>query len=183
MEASVPRYIRPLCLTESQSEGDGRKKGGKWERRWRRKESELDESYLVFGLWACGRRVHAQHFWKCARCGGGRDGRGKFGCKRDVRQGACLLGSVAAYFKEGIGVPKVCFAWLKHEQCVCFPQKARFVTVLCHVFCSSLCPICVILIMIWTAYMEGVFASRCCNCLQIGSCRPVRDGRESVEVS
>lgn len=28
MEASVPRYIRPLCLTESQSEGDGRKKGG-----------------------------------------------------------------------------------------------------------------------------------------------------------
>lgn len=27
MEASAPRYVRPVCLPESQSEEDGRKKG------------------------------------------------------------------------------------------------------------------------------------------------------------
>lgn len=85
------------------------------ERRRRRKKCVWEvESYLVFHLRVCSRGVHMQHFWQ--KKGGGRE---KFGCKKDVRQGACLLGSVTAYFKEGIGVPEVCFAWLKHEQCVC----------------------------------------------------------------
>lgn len=54
MEASVPRYIRPLCLTESQSEGDGRKKGGEMREKMKKKRVRVRRE--LFGFWSLGVR-------------------------------------------------------------------------------------------------------------------------------
>lgn len=116
MEASAPRYIRPFCLTESQSEGDERKRG-KWGRIRRKKKSEKSGViwFFISGC-AAGECTHSTSGSVCT-VAGGEVGEGNLDVRGMSDKGlACLLGSVAAYFKEGIGVPEVCFAWLKHEQ-------------------------------------------------------------------
>lgn len=117
MEASAPRYITPFCLTESQIWGDGRKRG-KWERRWSKLEKKKKVWEVRRVIWffisagECTRSISGNVYAMV----GVEVGEANLDVREMSDTAARLLGFVAVCFKKRIGVPEVCFAWLKHEQ-------------------------------------------------------------------
>lgn len=74
-EASAPRYIRPFCLTESQSEGDGRKweGGGADEKAEEAKKIKSEKSRVIcFFISGCaaGECTHSTSGDVCSAVGG-----------------------------------------------------------------------------------------------------------------